>query len=345
MSLFPIDNNENKDIISKSLDFYSSSIIENAEIISIIPNIPFKKDLFEINSENVLFYSSKNARSSGKRHLKYIKLHRYLKKNFILKSKVKFYKKKLGRNSKGRLVSYYRGGGFNILYRNIEEIRNPYIHRGIIEQFEYNPYHSSLLARIYNPHLNYHFYVRAADGFKVGDPIFSYDFVINPGDSSMIKNIFIGQPVHNINLKNSNNIARAAGTFGTILQKYVTHSLIRFPSNKLYYVPSNSQATLGRVSKKQHHLINLGKAGRRRWHGYRPHVRGVAMNPIDHPHGGGQGKTSGGHSTSVSPWGKPTKQIKKKKKSYCAKNLKNISKKIEFKNLNIKKLKFKNLND
>jgi large subunit ribosomal protein L2 len=310
--------------IEKSLEKSTSEVILNPKIISIIPNIPFKKDLFEINSENILFYSSKDSRSPGKRHFKYIRLHRYIKKNYFLKSKVKFYKKKLGRNYKGRLVSYYKGGGFKILHREIDENRNPYIHRGIIEQFEYSPYNSSILARIYNPHLNYHFYVRAADGFKVGEPIFTYKRTINPGDASKIKNITIGQPIHNINLKNTNNIARSAGTFAIILQKYFNYSLIRFPSNKLYYVPSNSQATLGRVSNKKYHLINLAKAGRKRWYGLRPHVRGVAMNPIDHPHGGGQGKTSGGHSTSVSPWGKPTKQIKKKKLLYCAKNRKKI---------------------
>jgi large subunit ribosomal protein L2 len=135
----------------------------------------------------------------------------------------------------------------------------------------------------------------------------------------------LGKQVHNITLNNSNNIARSAGSFSSVLQKYINYCLVRFPSQKLYYVSSNSQATIGRVANLQHKLINLGKAGRTRWLGKRPHVRGVAMNPIDHPHGGGQGKTSGGHSTSVSPWGKPTKQIKKKIMLNYAKNRKYVT--------------------
>jgi large subunit ribosomal protein L2 len=282
-----------------------------------------------LTPENLLTISTKSPRTSSKRHFKFYRKHKFLKLNNFLKSKVKFYKKKLGRTLNGQLVSFYKTSGYRRLYRQIDNIRYPLINFGIIEQLEFNPIHSCLLARIYNPYLNYHFYIRAIEGLKIGKRLSTGKEVINLGDSAPISNILIGQPIHNINIKNSNNVARSAGTYAVILQKYYNYSLIRFPSQKLYYVPSNSQATLGRLCNSKHKLINLGKAGRNIWFGNRPHTRGVAMNPIDHPHGGGKGKTSGGHSTSVSPWGKPTKQIKKKKMSYCAKNRKKVTVKRE----------------
>ena len=275
--------------------------------------LAYKKKIKDIEPKNVLFLSEKVSSTPSKRNYKFLKQHIFLKKNNYLTSKVGFIKKALGRTKNGQLVAFYHSAGFKKLYRHIDNLRYERLHKGMVEQLEYNPNHSSLLARVYNSEINYHFYIRAIDGLKVGDKIVTSKDPLNLGDSSILKNMLLGKPVHNITLKNSNNIARSAGTFASVLQKYKNYCLVRFPSQKLYYVPSRSEATLGRVSNLQYKLINLGKAGRNRWLGNRPHVRGVAMNPIDHPHGGGQGKTSGGHSTSVSPWGKPTKQIKKKK--------------------------------
>lgn len=289
----------------------------------------YKKDLYEITSDNVIKIATKLGRSAGKRHLKYYRQHRYIKANNFLKTKVKYVKKKLGRTLNGQLVAFYHCSGYRRLYRQIENIRYPRINFGMIEQIEYNPNHSCLLARIFNPELNYHFYIRAVEGFKVGNYVRTTNMAKHIGDSATIIDIMIGQPIHNINLNNSNNIARSAGTYAVILQKYSNYCLVRFPSQKMYYLPSNSQATLGRLSNSKHKLLNLAKAGRSVWFGKRPHTRGVAMNPIDHPHGGGQGKTSGGHSTSVSPWGKPTKQMKKKVPLYCAKNRNNVTLKRE----------------
>jgi len=264
--------------------------------------------------QNYLILREKAAHTPSKRHVRFLKRSFSLRKNIYLKSKVSFFKKRLGRSSNGQLVSFYHGGGFKKLYRKIENIRYSMIHQGIIEQIEYNPNHPILLVRIFNPLLNYHFYIRSVENFKIGLYIKTNVKHSTIGDCAKLLYLFTGKAIHNINLNNTNNIARAAGVFATILQKYKNYCLMRFPSQKLYYVPTESQATYGRLSNSQHQLSNLGKAGRRRWLGIRPHVRGVAMNPIDHPHGGGQGKTSGGHSTSVSAWGKPTKQIKKKKK-------------------------------
>jgi large subunit ribosomal protein L2 len=133
----------------------------------------------------------------------------------------------------------------------------------------------------------------------------------------------LNKPIHNISLNNTNNIARSAGSSGLILQKYLNYSLVQFPSKKRFYILTKTQATMGQLTNPQKKLCNLGKAGRNRWLGRRPHVRGVAMNPIDHPHGGGQGKTSGGQP-SVSPWGKPTKQIKHRKFAWFSRNKQKI---------------------
>lgn len=289
----------------------------------------YKLDLREINSSDLNDISFKPKRTPSKRNFKFLRQHKYIKKNNFLKTKVKYYKKSIGRNLKGQLVSFHHSKGYRRLYRKIDNIRYTRIHSGMIEQIEYNPNHSCLLARIYNPELNYHFYIRAVEDLIVGNYIKTSESPRLPGDTGNLLTLDIGKPINNIHLKNSNNIARSAGTFAAILQKYTNYCLLRFPSQKLYYVPSNSQATLGRLTNSKYRLINLGKAGRNRWFGKRPHVRGVAMNPIDHPHGGGEGKTSGGHSTSISPWGKPTKQIKKKKMLNCAKNRKKVTLKLE----------------
>lgn len=285
--------------------------------------------LKKINSKTVLFLSEKVSTTPTKRNYKFLKQHIYINKNICLKSKVKFFKKSIGRSENGQLVSFYHGGGYKKLYREIDNVRYSSIHCGIVEQIEYNPNSSALIARIYNSFLNYHFYIRAVEGLNVCNIISTSLYPKNVGDSGLIRNMFVGKQINNINLDNTNNIARSAGSYATIVQKYTNYCLVRFPSQKLYYVPSNSQATMGRISNLQHKLINIGKAGRSRWLGKRPHVRGVAMNPIDHPHGGGQGKTSGGHSTSVSPWGKPTKQIKKKIKLNYSKNRKKVHLKKE----------------
>jgi large subunit ribosomal protein L2 len=291
----------------------------------LVKQLIYKYKLSNITIKNLLFLSEKVSRTPSKRNYKFLRQHIYIKKNNFLKTKTYLYKKQIGRTLNGQLVSFYHSNGFKKIYRLIDNLRYERIHCGAIEQFEFNPNNSSFLARVFNNELNYHFYIRAIDGLQIGDKIFTKKIPLKIGDSGLLMNMLLGKQIHNITLKNSNNIARAAGSYASILQKYRNFCLIRFPSKKLYYVPSRSEATIGRIANLQHKLINLGKAGRNRWLGKRPHVRGVAMNPIDHPHGGGQGKTSGGHSTSVSPWGKPTKQIKKKKILNFAKNRKYVT--------------------
>lgn len=274
-----------------------------------------------------------DKRTPSKRHIQRIKYLKGLNKNNFLKSKVNFIKKKLGHGTNKHIICRFRQAGSKKLYRNIENIRLPKLHYGLVEAFEYNPTHTALLARIYNDTLNYHFYIRAPLELELGSTIYtSYKSEIEGiGYCGKLLNIRIGSRIHNININNCNSIARSAGSFGIILEKYLNYCLVKFPSLKLYYVPASSQATIGSLSKTLHNLTILGSAGINRLKGRRPHVRGVAMNPIDHPHGGGEGKTSGGKSTSVSLWGKPTKNIKKKKKLSYSKNRKSlkITEKIE----------------
>ena len=264
---------------------------------------------------NIIKLLKKKSLTPSKRNFKYLFKDPLLKINSFLKLNVLKFNKSIGK-SFGSIVCRFRSFGIKKRYRFIENIRISKIHEGILEQIEYNPTHTSLLARIYNSNLNYHFYIRYPDGIKLGFYIRSNfnDEVSRTGDCNILKNLIINRPIHNLNLFNKLNIARSAGTFCLILQKYTNYCLIRLPSKKTLYLSTLSQATMGRLSNRGYKLTTIGKAGRNRWLGFRPKVRGVAMNPVDHPHGGGEGKTSGGVKTSVSLWGKPTKQIKKKKK-------------------------------
>jgi len=286
-----------------------------------------------LRAKDVLKLKTPNVRTPSKRHVQYVRFRYGLNKNIFLKSQVKYIKKKFGKGLTKQIILRFRERGTKKLYRNIENYRISKLHCGIIEQFEYNPTHTALLARVYNPKINYHFYIRASLNLKIGSSIYTntnpnsrYDIERN-GACGTLLNICAGLHLNNINIKNSNGIARSAGCYAVLVQKYLNYCLVRFPSLKIYYVPSSSQATLGRVSNELYNLQVLGKAGANRWKGKRPHVRGVAMNPIDHPHGGGEGKSSGGQSTSVSLWGKPTKQIKKKKFLVYSKNHKDIKSK------------------
>jgi large subunit ribosomal protein L2 len=294
--------------------------------------INLKNYFYNYNVYDLLTLISKKPQTPGKRHLKLLVRNFILLKNFPLKSKIFLFRKSLGKNSKGQIVSYHHQVGLKRRPREVVKYRLNNIHQGIIEQIEYNPNHSALIARVYNSEINYHFYIRKPEGLKVGfyiktnpdikkEVLFSR-FII--GDTYNLNKIIEGKSVNNLTLQGINNIARASGTFATVLQKYINYTLVRFPSKKTYYILTKTQATYGRISNLQQKLCVLGKAGRNRWLGKRPHVRGVAMNPIDHPHGGGQGRTSGGQP-SVSPWGKPTKQIKKRKFFLFSKNKKKIS--------------------
>nr|YP_011008157.1 ribosomal protein L2 [Egregia menziesii]WBP70058.1 ribosomal protein L2 [Egregia menziesii] len=233
------------------------------------------------------------------------------KQNFItppLKSKKKAWNKATGRNNKGRITAWHRGGGHCRLYRNIDLKRKST--QGIVVGLEYDPNRSAFLARIFNPDTKTHNYIIAPTKIQKGDIIRSNSKRngLQNGHSKTLQNILTGSLIYNLSIspKKDGKFLRAPGAFGLILKRTKTLAKIRLKSGQYRWFNIKTIATNGIVSNTDSCFTKLQKAGQSRWLGRRPVVRGVAMNPIDHPHGGGEGKTSGGRS-SVTPWGKPTK--------------------------------------
>ena len=218
-----------------------------------------------------------------------------------------------GRNNLGRITSRHRGGGHKRRYRIIDFKRNKFDIFGEVLSIEYDPNRSSRIALIMYED-NEKRYIIAPDGLGVGDKIISSKdnkIEFKKGNCLMLKNIPEGMLIHNIELKPGKGaqLARSAGTYARIMAKEDNMVTLRLPSGETRMVPDLCLATLGTVGNKTHENIKIGKAGRSRWLGKRPKVRGVAMNPVDHPHGGGEGKTSGGRSP-VSPTGQSAKGLK-----------------------------------
>ena len=204
-----------------------------------------------------------------------------------------------------------RGGGHKRFYRVIDFKRNKDGVPGRVTQIEYDPNRSSNIALV--TYLDGEKrYIIAAVGLEVGKTITSGEEAdILPGNTLPIRNIPLGTQIHNIELRpgKGGQMARAAGSFAQLLSKEGLYAQLRMPSGEIRRVPVECRATVGQVGNVEHENVSLGKAGRTRWRGIRPHVRGVAMNPVDHPHGGGEGKTSGGRNP-VTPWGQPTRGYK-----------------------------------
>jgi len=228
-----------------------------------------------------------------------------MSKNKPIKSLLRPIKKTGGRNNQGRITVAHKGGGHKRRYRIIDFHR--YNLQGTISSIEYDPNRSSFIAGVSNE--NKVSYILATADTIIGDPIFSGESAdVKIGHALQLKNIPIGTFVHNLEISRGRGaqFIRSAGCRGQVVQKNERNVLVRLSSGKRYVVPATCFATVGIVSNSEHNNRNLGKAGRSRWLSRRPTVRGVAMNPVDHPHGGGEGKTSGGRP-SVTPWGKPTK--------------------------------------
>ncbi|MBI5206637.1 MAG: 50S ribosomal protein L2 [Candidatus Firestonebacteria bacterium] len=220
-----------------------------------------------------------------------------------------------GRNSYGRVTCRYKGGGHKRQYRLIDFKRKKTGIPAKVVSIEYDPNRSSRIAL-----LNYKdgekSYILAPVGLNVGDEIMSGENAdIRPGNALPIKNIPVGTVIHNIEMKPGKGaaLARSAGMAAQIISKEETFAQIKLPSSEIRMLRIECYATIGQVGNVEHANIIVGKAGRSRWLGVRPHVRGVAMNPVDHPLGGGQGKTSGGRHP-VSPWGQLAKGKKTRKK-------------------------------
>ena len=227
------------------------------------------------------------------------------------KSLVRKLKKTGGRNNKGRITSRRRGGGHKRSYRIIDFKRNKFDIEGNVATIEYDPNRSAFIALIHYVDGEKR-YIIQPDGLKVGDKIISAEKAeLKTGNAMQLKNIPSGQFVHNIEMipGKGAQMARSAGAYVQVMAHDNNYVTLKMPSGEVRMVPEKCLATVGVVGNKQHELVRSGKAGRSRWLGKRPKVRGVAMNPVDHPHGGGEGKTSGGRSP-VSPWGQSAKGLK-----------------------------------
>ena len=214
-----------------------------------------------------------------------------------------------GRNNNGRITVRFRGGGHKQTYRIIDFKRRGHDNEvASVERIEYDPNRTAFIALIKYPDGKLS-YIIAPQRLAVGDTVVSGDAVdIKPGNAMPIGNIPVGTLVHNVEMKigKGGALARSAGNYAQIVGRDQGYVIIRLNSGEQRLVHGGCYATVGAVSNPDHMNTNLGKAGRQRWLGRRPHNRGVTMNPIDHPHGGGEGRTSGGRHP-VTPWGKPTK--------------------------------------
>src|SRR5688572_11415471 len=219
-----------------------------------------------------------------------------------------------GRGGNGRIAVRFRGGGAKRLYRMVDFRRRKFDVPATVERLEYDPNRTAFIAliRYADGELSY---ILAPQRLKAGDVVISGNKVdVKPGNAMPLKNIPVGTIVHNVEMKigKGGQIARSAGTYVQLVGRDQGMALLRLSSGEVRMVSADCMATIGAVSNPDEQNIVIGKAGRSRWLGRRPHVRGVAMNPIDHPHGGGEGRTSGGRHP-VTPWGISTKGKKTRK--------------------------------
>ena len=237
------------------------------------------------------------------------------------KSLLRPVRKSGGRNNQGRITCRHRGGGHRRHYRIIDFKRDKIGIPAKVATIEYDPNRTARIALLHYVDGEKR-YIIAPEGLEVGSKVMSGpDAEVAVGNALPLEKIPLGSTVHNIELKRGRGgqIARSAGTFGQVVAKDGDYVHVKMPSNDVHLIRKECLATLGSVSNSDHSLISLGKAGRKRWMGIRPTVRGVAMNPVDHPMGGGEGKTSGGGHPK-SPWGKPSKGGKtRKSKKYSDK--------------------------
>ncbi len=219
-----------------------------------------------------------------------------------------------GRNNHGHTTGQHRGGGHKRRYRTIDFKRRKFDQVATVERLEYDPNRTAFIALVKYPDGELA-YILAPQRLKAGDQVVSGERVdIKPGNAMPLANMPVGTIVHNVEMKpgKGGQIARSAGTYVQLVGKDQGMAQLKLSSGEVRMVRAECLATIGAVSNPDQQNINYGKAGRMRWLGYRPVTRGVAMNPIDHPHGGGEGRTSGGRHP-VTPWGKPTKGKKTRK--------------------------------
>ena len=231
-----------------------------------------------------------------------------LHKGKPIKKLTKGLSKSGGRNNTGRITSWQKGGGHKKKYRIIDFKRTKLDVEATVEKIEYDPNRSAFIALIKydDGELSY---ILAPQKLLIGNKVISSNKAdIKPGNAMPLNAVPVGTIIHNVELKpgKGGQIARSAGSYVQLIGKDLSYSILRLTSGEVRLVLSTCMCSIGAVSNQDNQNQNFGKAGRKRWMGKRPSVRGVAMNPIDHPHGGGEGRTSGGRHP-VTPWGKPTK--------------------------------------
>ncbi len=218
-----------------------------------------------------------------------------------------------GRNNTGRITSFHRGGGHRRLYRVIDFRRNKFV-PARVEAIEYDPNRSARIALLCYADGERR-YILAPQQLRLGDSVITghEDVDIKPGNSLPLKYIPVGTVVHNIELKigKGGQLVRSAGGGAQLMAREGSYALLKLPSGELRNVRVECRATVGQVGNVEHENVSMGKAGRVRWMQRRPVTRGMAMNPVDHPHGGGEGRSKGNHP--MTPWGKPTKGYKTRK--------------------------------
>jgi len=232
-------------------------------------------------------------------------------------------KKKSGRNSYGRITVRHRGGGAKQKYRIIDFKRDKDNIPAKVAAIEYDPNRTARIALLVYADGEKR-YIIAPDGLNVGDQVISGpDADIKVGNALPLENIPVGTLIHNIELKpgKGGQLVRAAGNLAQLLAKEGNYAQVRLPSGEVRRINIRCKATIGQVGNVEHENISIGKAGRKRWMGIRPTVRGVVMNPVDHPHGGGEGKSPIGMPSPVTPWGKPTLGYKTRKKNKLSNRL------------------------
>lgn len=247
-----------------------------------------------------------------------------IKVNFGLSSNRKFSKKLKkynhqfkGRNNSGHITIRHKGGGHKKLYRSIDFLRNKYNLLGKVVEIQYDPYRSANIALIKYEDGEYR-YILSPENIKIEDKIGSFEQAnfYKIGYSYPLNLIPLGIKIYNIELtpRKGGQLVRAAGTYAHILTKEKTYVIVELPSKEIRIIKGNCHATIGQTSNSENYLKNFGKAGIKRWMGIRPTVRGSAMNAVDHPHGGGEGRSPIGKKYPTTPWGKPTLGFRTRKK-------------------------------
>ncbi len=231
------------------------------------------------------------------------------------KSLVEYLKKNSGRNKQGKITVRHQGGGNKIKYRIIDFKRNKLDIPAKVASIEYDPNRSAFIALLHYADGEKR-YILAPQGLSVGDTVLSGESAdIKPGNTLPLSNIPVGTLIHNIEIRpgRGGQLVRSAGLSAQLMAKEGAYAQVRLPSGEVRRLPMNAKATIGTVGNSDHENVRIGKAGRMRHMGIRPTVRGVVMNPVDHPHGGGEGKSPVGMPAPVTPWGKVALGLKTRK--------------------------------